>query len=210
VWVVSGPVLVSYLAVVTVLMLTPGPDMLFVLASGIRSGSKAGFVAAVGVAAGEAVHLLTAAAGLAALFRAAPLLYDLMRFAGAAYLVWLGVRTLRGRDGAGFAHGQGGATSTRRAFWRGLVTNVLNPKMALFTVALLPQFVDPSRGQVPAQFLVLGAWFLALEIVVDGTVGLAAGRVRRFLAARPHAARGVEVASGSVFLGLGARLAVTR
>jgi len=208
-WVVSGAVLVSYLAVVTVLMLTPGPDMLFVLASGIRSGSKAGFVAAVGVAAGEAVHLLAAVAGLAALFRAAPLLYDLMRFAGAAYLVWLGVRTLRGRAG-GIADGQGGATSTRRAFWRGLVTNVLNPKMALFTLALLPQFVDPSRGQVPAQFLVLGACFLALEIAVDGTVGLAAGRVRRFLAGRRRAARGVEVASGSVFLGLGARLAITR
>lgn len=208
--VVSGQLLVSYLAVVTVLMLTPGPDMLFVLASGIRSGSKAGFVAAVGVAVGETVHLLAAATGLAALFRAAPLLYDLMRFAGAAYLLWLGVRTLRARDGAGVAHGQHGAASTRRAFWRGLVTNVLNPKMALFTLALLPQFVDPSRGQVPAQFLVLGACFLALEIVVDGTVGLAAGRVRRILAARPRAARGVEVVSGSVFLGLGAKLAVTR
>jgi threonine/homoserine/homoserine lactone efflux protein len=210
VWVVSGPVLVSYLAVVTVLMLTPGPDMLFVLASGIRGGSKAGFVAAAGVAAGEAVHLLAAAAGLAALFRAAPPLYDLMRFAGAGYLIWLGVRTLRDRDGAGIAHGRGGAAGTRRAFWRGLVTNVLNPKMALFTVALLPQFVDPSRGQLPAQFLVLGACFLALEIVVDGSVGLAAGRVRRFLAGRRRAARGVQVASGSVFLTLGARLAITR
>jgi threonine/homoserine/homoserine lactone efflux protein len=206
--VVSGPVLVSYLAVVTVLMLTPGPDMLFVLASGIRGGSRAGFVAAVGVAAGEAFHLLAAAAGLAALFRAAPLLYDLARFAGAAYLVWLGVRTLRG--GAGIADGQGGAAGVRRAFWRGLLTNVLNPKMALFTLALLPQFVEESRGQVPAQFLVLGACFLALEIAVDGTVGLAAGRVRRFLAGRRRAARGVAVASGSVFLGLGARLAVTR
>src|SRR6266511_3604950 len=151
VWVVDGRVLASYLAVVSVLMLTPGPDMLFVLASGIRGGSRAGFVAAVGVAA-----------------------------------------------------------STRRAFWRGLLTNVLNPKMALFTLALLPQFVDPSRGRVPAQLLLLGACFLALEIVVDGTVGLAAGRLRRVLVRRPGAARGVEVASGSVYLGLGAKLAVTR
>ena len=88
-WVVSGEVLVAYLALVTVLMLTPGPDMLFVLASGVRSGSRAGFVAAVGVAVGETIHLLAAAAGLAALFQAAPLLYDLVRFAGAAYLLWL-------------------------------------------------------------------------------------------------------------------------
>src|SRR6266545_1950885 len=162
-------------------MLTPGPDMLFVLASGIRGGSRAGFVAAVGVAVGETVHLLAAAAGLAAVFRAAPALYHLVRFAGAAYLLW-----------------------------RGLLTNVLNPKMALFTLALLPQFVDPSRGRVPAQLLLLGACFLALEIVVDGTVGLAAGRLRRVLVRRPRAARGVEVASGSVYLGLGAKLAVTR
>ncbi len=209
-WVVDGRVLASYLAVVSVLMLTPGPDMLFVLASGIRGGSRAGFVAAVGVAVGETVHLLAAAAGLAAVFRAAPALYHLVRFAGAAYLLWLGLRTLRARGGDGMAEGRGGAASTRRAFWRGLLTNVLNPKMALFTLALLPQFVDPSRGRVPAQLLLLGACFLALEIVVDGTVGLAAGRLRRVLVRRPGAARGVEVASGSVYLGLGAKLAVTR
>jgi threonine/homoserine/homoserine lactone efflux protein len=209
VWVVDGGVLASYLVVVTLLMLTPGPDMLFVLASGIRSGSRAGFVAAVGVAVGETVHLLAAAAGLAAVFQAAPALYDLVRFTGAAYLLWLGVRTLLAR-GAGVTEGRHGAASTRRAFWRGLLTNVLNPKMALFTLALLPQFVDPSRGRVPAQLLVLGACFVALEIVVDGTVGLAAGRVRRILVRRPRAARGIEVASGTVFLGLGAKLAVTR
>jgi threonine/homoserine/homoserine lactone efflux protein len=209
VWVVDGRLLASYLAVVTLLMLTPGPDMLFVLASGIRGGSRAGFVAAVGVAVGETVHLLAAAAGLAAVFHAAPALYDLVRFAGAAYLLWLGVRTLRARGG-GVAEARHGAAGTRRAFWRGALTNVLNPKMALFTLALLPQFVDPSRGRVPAQLLVLGACFVALEIVVDGTVGLAAGRVRGILVRRPRAARGVEIASGSVFLGLGAKLAATR
>src|SRR4029453_13855558 len=116
--VVSGEVLVAYLALVTVLMLTPGPDMLFVLASGVRSGSRAGFVAAVapaaGVAAGETIPLLAAAAGLAALFRAAPLLYDLVRFAGAAYLLWLGVRSLRSRGGPAAAGGRGGGRRGRR------------------------------------------------------------------------------------------------
>src|SRR4029450_4530395 len=226
-WVVSGEVLVAYLALVTVLMLTPGPDMLFVLASGARSGSRAGFVAAVGVATGETIHLLAAAAGLAALFQAAPLLYDLVRFAGAAHLLWLGVLrpvapaappprwwravpSRRPRRGHRAADGRGGAPSTRRAFWRGLVTNVLNPKMALFTISLLPQFVDPSRGQVAAQFLVVGACFGAIEIVADGTVGLAAGRLRRVLVRRPRAARGLDLASGSVFVGLAAKLALTR
>jgi threonine/homoserine/homoserine lactone efflux protein len=120
------------------------------------------------------------------------------------------VRSLRSRGGPAAADGRGGAPSTRGAFWRGLVTNVLNPKMALFTVALLPQFVDPSRGQVPTQFLVLGACFVAIEIMVDGTVGLAAGRLRRVLARRPRAARGLDLASGSVFVGLAAKLALTR
>jgi threonine/homoserine/homoserine lactone efflux protein len=133
-----------------------------------------------------------------------------VRFAGAAYLLWLGLRSLSSRGGPAAADGRGGAPSTRRAFWRGLVTNVLNPKMALFTVALLPQFVDPSRGQVPAQFLVLGACFVAIEIMVDGTVGLAAGRLRRVLARRPRVARGLDLASGSVFVGLAAKLALTR
>ncbi len=120
-WVVDGKLLASYLALVTLLMITPGPDMLFVLASGVRGGSRAGFVAAVGVAVGETVHLLAAAAGLAAVFQAAPALYDLVRFAGAGYLVWLGVRTLRTR-GDGVAEGRRGASGTRRAFWRGMLT----------------------------------------------------------------------------------------
>src|SRR4029450_10213761 len=122
----------------------------------------------------------------------------------------LGGRRRGARGGPHAAQGRGGAGSTRRGFWRGLITNGVKPKVALFTVALVPQFVEPARGQVPAQFLVLGAVFVALEIVVDGTVGLSAGGVRRVLARRPRAARGLDVASGSVFVGLAAKLALTR
>ncbi|HEV8649458.1 MAG TPA: LysE family translocator [Actinomycetes bacterium] len=207
--IVDGSLLVAYLLMITVLMLTPGPDMLFVLATGIRGGSRAGFVAALGVALGETVHLLAAAAGLAAVFRAAPVLYDAVRLAGGAYLVWLGVRTLLARGGA-LVGGGHGARSPRWALWRGTVTNLLNPKMALFTVALLPQFVDPARGRVPLQLLVLGTCFLVVEIAVDGTVGLAAGRLNRFLTRRRNLARGLDVVGGSIFLGLGAKVALTR
>src|SRR5438105_3725994 len=142
--------------------------MLFALATGIKSGPRAGFLAAVGAAAGEVVHVTTAALGLAALFRAAPVLFTFLRFAGASYLVFLGIQALRARNHASVADLGRAAASARRAFWRGALTNLLNPKMALFTVALLPQFVDTGRGNVGLQFLVLGTCFVALEILVGG------------------------------------------
>ena len=153
------------------------------------------------------MHISAAALGLAALFRAAPLRYDVLRLAGAAYLVCLGIQTLRSRDDGVAPGSEGGAPGVRRAFARGAVTNLLNPKMALFTIALLPQFVDTQHGNVAIQFVVLGACFIALEIAVDGTVGILAGRMRRVLARR-RATKTIHVVSGSVFLGLGAKVAV--
>ena len=199
---------VTYLVTVTVLMLTPGPDMLFCLAAGMKGGPRAGFLAAVGAASGEVVHIAASAVGLAALFRAAPLLFDAVRILGAGYLAFLGVRALRNRN-----ESVGGGTELRgggdRAYWRGLITNLLNPKMALFSIAFLPQFVDPHAGNVALQFLVLGACFVALELAVDGTVGLLAGRLAGVLRGA-RARRNLNVAAGSVFLGLGARVALER
>jgi threonine/homoserine/homoserine lactone efflux protein len=204
---VNGSLFGAYLVTVTILILLPGPDMLFALASGMRGGPRAGFAAAVGAAAGEVVHISAAALGLAAIFRAAPALFDAMRFAGAAYLVYLGIQTLRTRNDEFATGSERGASGIRRAFARGAVTNLLNPKMALFTIAFLPQFVDTHRGHVALQFVVLGACFIALEIAVDGSVGILAGRLRRLLARR-RATRTLHVVSGSVFLGLGAKVAL--
>ena len=206
---VNLSLLAAYLATIAVLIALPGPDMLFVLATGIKSGSRAGFLAAVGAAIGEVVHITTAALGLAALFRAAPLLFDAMRFAGAAYLLYLGVQTWRARNERALAGSHAGAATARRALRRGVVTNLLNPKMALFTIALLPQFVDTGRGHVGLQFLVLGACFIALEIFVDGTVGVLAGRFGRLLERR-RAAKTLHVLSSSIFVGLGAKVALER
>jgi threonine/homoserine/homoserine lactone efflux protein len=198
----------AYLITVTVLILLPGPDMLFALATGIKSGPRAGFLAAVGASAGEVVHITAAALGLAALFRAAPLLFDGMRFAGAAYLVYLGIQTLRRCNETSIADVGRGAAGARRALWRGMLTNLLNPKMALFTIAFLPQFVDTTRD-VALQFVVLGVCFVALEILVDGTVGILAGRFRQLLARR-RAAKSLHLVSGTVFVGLGAKVALDR
>jgi threonine/homoserine/homoserine lactone efflux protein len=189
-------------------MLTPGPDMLFCLAAGMRGGPRAGFLAALGAATGEVVHISASAAGLAALFRAAPVLYDSVRVVGAGYLVLLGIRALRRRNES-IGGGTERAAKSERAYRRGLITNLLNPKMALFSIAFLPQFVDPHAGSVAVQFLVLGACFVVLEIAVDGTVGLLAGRLAGLLSGS-RARRNLNVAAGSVFLGLGARVALER
>ncbi|GAA4904258.1 threonine/homoserine/homoserine lactone efflux protein [Stackebrandtia albiflava] len=195
----------AYLGAIALLMITPGPDMMFVLANAGRWGVRAGVAAAVGVAAGEAVHVAAAAVGLASLFAANPVLYQVVRYAGAGYLVWLGIRALRHR--ADTARPQSGESGWWRSFRRGLVTNVLNPKMALFTVAFLPQFIDPARGFVTGQLLVLGATFIAVQLTVDLGLALLAGRFGDRWLRRPSVARRINTVTGTVFIGLGARLA---
>ncbi|NUP02252.1 MAG: LysE family translocator, partial [Nonomuraea sp.] len=150
-----------------------------------------------------------AAAGLAALFAAVPVAFTVVRVAGAAYLIYLGVRMLRNRKG-GLSEmpGTGGGMSGRRAYLSGLLTNLLNPKMVTFTIAFLPQFINPALGQVWLQFAVLGAILIALEFVVDGAVGVLAGRIGGWLRRKAAARRRVEVATGGLFIGLGLKLAV--
>ena len=159
---------------------------------------------------------------LSAFFAAAPTAFTALRITGAGYLVYLGVQAIRhrGRDGspssaaAQDADGEAGdgtpGVSGRHAYLRGLLTNLVNPKMVTFTIAFLPQFVDPRLGRVWLQFLLLGAVFIALEFLVDGTVGVLAGRIGGWLARRRDARRRLDVATGGLFIGLGIRLAVER
>ena len=201
----NGPLFVTYLVTITVLVLTPGPDMLFCLATGLRSGPRAGVAAALGAATGEIVHFGLSAAGLAAIFRAAPPLYDGVRLAGAAYLVWLGISALRRRG----RRAVGSRTPRGHPYLRGVVTNLLNPKMALFAIAFLPQFVDPRAGSLVLQFTVLAVCSVTLGIAVDGTVGVVAGRFARLLRG-PRTRRNLDLAAGSIYLGLGAKVGLSR
>jgi threonine/homoserine/homoserine lactone efflux protein len=198
--VVDHQLLLTYLIAVFVLEIVPGPDMLFALGSGIRAGPRAGLCAAVGCALGEAVHFTAAALGLTALFRASPVLYRGTAVAGAAYLVWLGTRAWRSGAAEGTSHRA--AATAGRALGRGLVVNLLNPKMAMFTLTFLPQFVRPSRGHLVEQFVVLGAIFLVMEIGIDGAAGLAAGRISNLLRERKRANRWLNRLTGSLYLGL--------
>ena len=212
-----------FLLTTFIAMISPGPDMLFILGCGMRGGPRAGLLATAGVATSEVVHITLAAAGLSAFFAAAPTAFTALRITGAGYLVFLGVQAIRhrGRDGApssaaaqdtGGPAGEGapGGVSGRHAYLRGLLTNLVNPKMVTFTIAFLPQFVDPRLGRVWLQFLVLGAVFIVLEFLVDGTVGVLAGRIGGWLARRRDARKRLDVATGSLFIGLGIRLAVER
>ncbi|SHF55159.1 LysE family translocator [Streptoalloteichus hindustanus] len=200
--------LLAFTLTTVVAMITPGPDMLFVLGCGMRGGPRAGLLATAGVATSEAVHVAVAAAGLAALFAAAPVAFAVVRTVGAAYLIYLGVQVIRHRDDSQLAVPVGGGMAGRRAYLTGLTTNLLNPKMVTFTIAFLPQFVNPQLGQVGVQFAILGAILITLEFLVDGTVGLLAGRIGRWLRTRRRARRRIDTATGGIFIGLGARLAL--
>lgn len=204
---VDQNLLLAFIATTFIAMITPGPDMLFVLGCGMRGGPRAGLLATAGVATSEAIHVAVAAAGLAALFAAVPVAFTVVRVLGAGYLIYLGVQAIRRRSSLPSDEEQVGV-SGRKAYLSGLFTNLLNPKMVTFTIAFLPLFIDPSRGQIWLQFVILGAIMIAFEFVVDGAVGVLAGRIGGWLRRRHAARRRIEVATGGIFIGLGVRLAV--
>ncbi|MFJ4581220.1 LysE family translocator [Streptomyces echinatus] len=198
----------AFLVAAFALCITPGPDMMFIVAVGGRGGPLTGVTAAAGVACAMFVHAVAAALGLSALFLTLPALYHVLRWAGAAYLLFLAVRAFRGEGGpagAGPVPGKG----RRRAFWRGAVTNLLNPKVILFNVSFLPQFVNPDLGHVREQFLVLGCTITVMGLLVDGSVGLLSGKLASLLRRSRRVARGLDCFSGTVFAGLAVRLAAT-
>ena len=201
-----------YVAAVFLAMIAPGPDMLFILATGTRGGPRAGVLATLGVVTSEVVQITAVAAGLAALFAAAPTAFTVLRLGGAAYLLYLGVQALRSaRRGRPLEAPPGGErVSGRYAYLRGLVTNLVNPKSVTFVVALLPQFVDRGLGHVPLQFAVLGAIFIAFEVLIDGTVGLTAGRLGTWLSRRRRARQALDAGSGTIMVALAGRLALER
>ncbi|MFC6885810.1 MULTISPECIES: LysE family translocator [Actinomadura] len=201
--------LVAFTVTTIVAMITPGPDMLFILGCGMRGGPRAGLLATAGVATSEVVHVAVAAAGLAALFAAVPTAFAVVRIVGAAYLIYLGVQMIRHRKGVqDELDEQTGGMPGRRAYLNGLLTNLLNPKMVTFTIAFLPQFIDPRLGHVWLQFAILGAVLVVAEFIVDGLVGVLAGRIGGWLRRRKAARRRIDTATGGIFIGIGVRLAV--
>ena len=200
--------LALFLAAGLALNLTPGPDMLYVAARGASEGRSAGVASALGIGAGTLVHVTLVAAGLAALLAAVPVAYLALRLGGAAYLIYLGVRALRGGPAASV--GSLAPAPLGVIFRQGVITNVLNPKVALFFLAFLPQFVDPSRGNPALQVVALGLLFDVSGTLVNLAVALASSRVAGQLRRSEEpggSARMIHRVTGGLFIALGARLA---
>lgn len=190
------------------LLLVPGPAVLFIVARSMDQGRAAGMVSVAGVHCGTIVHVAAAALGITAVLAASETAFDAIRYAGAAYLVYLGIRTLL-RRGAELDGAEPRRAPLSRIFGQAMIVNVLNPKTALFIVAFLPQFVDPARGSATAQVLVLGAVFILLGLVSDSAYAIGSARVASRLRAWPRFATTQRFASGAVYIGLGLAAALT-
>lgn len=198
--------LAAFVPAALALNLTPGADMMFCLAQGMRGGPRPAVAASAGISAGAMVNVALAGAGLGAIVASLPWLFDAIRWAGVAYLLWLAARTLRTPLGAARAP----AVHPARAFRDGFLVNISNPKVILFILAFLPQFVDPARGSVLMQFLILGSVIALGGFGVNAAVGLGAGGIGRVLARDWRVERGLRWASASVFGLLAVRLAWDR
>jgi len=203
----DGEALAVFLAAALALNLTPGPDMLYVAARGAAEGRGAGIVSALGIAVGCLVHLAALALGFAALLETVPVAYEVVRVAGAAYLVWLGIRAIV-RPAPLVPAQVAGSARLGAVFRQGVVTNVLNPKVALFFLAFLPQFVDPARGGAVAQIVALGLLFNSSGTLVNLAVAVLASRATGWLRSRERGARWLQRLTGALFVGLGVRLAL--
>lgn len=205
----SSDQLLGFLLASCVLIAAPGPDNLCVLSLGVSRGRRAGVGFAVGCAIGCLTHTLWAVIGIAALIAASQTAFTLLKVAGAAYLLYLGVGTLRSSGTfAGSPDGaNGGQPATRMAPYvlRGFLANALNPKVALFFLALLPQFMDPAQPAAP-QAASLGGLFCLLTVVAFGALGLYAGIAGQWLAQRAGVARWLDRAAGCVFIALAGKL----
>lgn len=204
--------LALFLGAALALVLIPGPGVLYILARSVDLGRRAGLLSVLGVAGGNLVQVAWAALGLSALVASSAVAFDVLRYAGAAYLVWLAVRRLRAPDEAlAAAVGESPAIPRRRIVGQGVLVAALNPKTAVFFVAFLPQFIDPARGAVAVQALLLGTVFVALALCTDALYALASGtladRVRGRAGAR--VARASKCGTAAVYLALGAATAAT-
>lgn len=214
----DAPTFGLFVAAALALTLVPGPAVLYIIARSVEGGRPAGLVSVLGITVGGLLHTVFAAVGLSAILASSATAFSVVKWLGVAYLVWLGARTIFSRNDTPDKSVEGNRTpprarrSLRRVFWQGLLVDLLNPKVALFFLAFLPQFVDPSRGSAWAQILVLGLTFAAVGLCTDGLYALLSGTTADWLRRASGNAgfrRLQRYLSGVVYLALGAATAVT-
>ncbi len=198
--------LTAFVAAALVVLLIPGPGVLYIVARSLSQGQRAGLVSVLGLSAGALVHVAAATVGLSAILLASATAFGVVKILGAAYLIYLGVRTLLARPPAAAADTVA-PRSLRRLFSDGVVVSVLNPKIAVFFLAFLPQFVEPDRGPIAQQVLFLGLLYVVLALITDSAYALLAGRLRRWFGRQAKSSL-PRYASGAVYIGLGVSTAL--
>lgn len=200
----------AFLLAAVVLTATPGPDNLMVLGVGMSKGRRSGIAFGLGCAFGCLSHTLLAVVGISALVAASPVAFLLLKWVGGAYLVWLGVQAWRHAGAVKIGADAAGALSVRQLFAKGLVANAINPKVVVFFLSFLPQFVDASRGQVAWQLGLLGVVFTAQAAILFGLLGYFSGGVGAWLARKPGVGQWLDRLAGTVFIALGLRMIASR
>lgn len=200
----------GFLLAAVLITASPGPDNLMVLSTGMARDRRHGIAFGLGCAAGCLSHTALALAGVSALVAASPAAFTALRWAGGLYLVWLGVQALRHAGQSGLGSASAGSETPGRLFARGLVANAINPKVVLFFLSFLPQFVQPAQGSVGLQIGLLGLLFTLQAAVLFGLLGFFAGSVGAWLQRRPGAGLWLDRVAGALFVGLGLRLILSR
>jgi threonine/homoserine/homoserine lactone efflux protein len=199
----TGQNLALFAGAALVLLVIPGPAVLYIVGRSVAQGRRAGLVSVLGIHTATFIHVLAAALGLSVLLLSSALAFSIVKYAGAAYLIWLGLRKIFGPAETAGADGELPRYSHARLFRDGFVVNLLNPKTALFFFAFLPQFVHPAAGAVPLQVVVLGATFVGLGLVTDSAYALLAGTAGDWLKRSRGYLKFERYGSGVLFIGLG-------
>lgn len=204
----SPDTLIAFLGIALIITFAPGPDNLMVLGQSLARGRMAGFGIAVGCALGCFTHVLWATLGVSAVLAASPMAFTALKLAGAAYLAWLGIQAIRSGGKLAVSTQSAPARPWRKDVGRGFVANAINPKVGLFFLAFMPQFVHAEAGSATMQMLVLGLVFMLQTVVVFGAVAYMAGGIGRLLKRRPGVAPWLDRIAGVIFIGLALRLAL--
>jgi threonine/homoserine/homoserine lactone efflux protein len=198
--------LLYFLGASVALTIAPGPDNIFVLTQGIARGRKPAIVTALGMCSGLSIHTTAAAFGISAVFYSSVVAFNAVKYAGAAYLLYLAYKTLKERSAVKLLNPD--ARSAAALFKRGFIMNVLNPKVAMFFLAFLPQFVSPAAGYFQLQMLLLGLIFMVQAVIIFCLIGYFSGSIGSFILARPKIAKYFDWLTAGVFASLGVRLAL--
>lgn len=199
--------LVTYLAILLGFVFIPGPAVLLTIARATSSGTKAGLATGLGIAVGDLLHTALAVLGISAIILASAFLFSLIKYLGAAYLVWLGIRAILEKAPAGAAQ-SAPPIGAGRAFRQAVIAEVLNPKSAMFFLAFLPQFVRPENGPIALQLTILGVLFVLMGLLSTMVFALGAGGIGTFLRRHPAVVRWQGKVVGGIYCGLGVRLAL--